>query len=128
MISTITNGIKVSVDVNYQEEFSKPILGKHAFSYVIAIENKSSHPVQLLRRHWHIFDSNGTYSEVEGSGVVGEQPIIEPGDRFTYNSWCPLTTELGIMYGNFFMQNLVNGVTFSVKIPQFQMIAPFKLN
>lgn len=125
---TITNGIKVTAKVKYQPDFSKPLMNKFVFSYTITIENKGIHPVQLLRRHWYIFDSNGQFNEVEGAGIVGEQPVIEPGDQHTYNSWCPLKTEMGLMYGNYSMQNMVNGVQFKVKIPQFQMITSFKLN
>jgi ApaG protein len=85
-------------------------------------------PVKLLRRHWYITDSNGTYREVEGEGVVGQQPVIEPGGSHQYISACNLRSDMGKMSGSYQMENLYNKRLFQVQIPEFQMIAPFKLN
>ena len=79
MITTITDGVKVSVETQFQPEYSNPQGDHFMFAYKINIENLSDTTVQLLRRHWDIFDSNGIHREVEGEGVVGEQPVIEPG-------------------------------------------------
>ncbi len=85
-------------------------------------------PVKLLRRHWYIVDSNGAYREVEGEGVVGKQPILEPGASHQYISACSLRSDMGKMHGNYLMENLYNKKLFRVAIPEFQMIAPFKGN
>ena len=85
-------------------------------------------PIKLLRRHWHIVDSNGTYREIEGEGVVGQQPVIEPGKSHQYVSACNLRTDMGKMYGSYQMENLYNKKILIVQIPEFQMIAPFKMN
>jgi ApaG protein len=112
MINTITEGVKVSVETIYQPD----------------IENVGNHAVQLMRRHWHIFDSNGTLREVEGEGVVGLQPIIEPGQSHEYVSGCNLKTDMGSMKGEYQMLRLVDEVLFDVAIPEFYLIAPYKLN
>lgn len=98
------------------------------FAYRITIENHNGFSVKLHRRHWHIFDSNGSYREVEGEGVVGVQPILQPGERYQYVSGCNLRTEMGKMYGCYTMENLHNKKTFEVNIPVFEMIVPFKMS
>ncbi len=92
------------------------------FAYRITIENHNNFSVKLQRRHWHIFDSNGSYREVEGEGVVGVQPILQPGERYQYVSGCNLRTEMGKMYGSYTMENLNNKKSFEVNIPIFEMI------
>ena len=82
MVSKISAGIKVSVDVYYQPDYSNPINAEYMFAYRITIENNNAFSVKLLNRHWFIFDSNGDHREVEGDGVVGLQPIINPGQQF----------------------------------------------
>jgi ApaG protein len=82
----------------------------------------------LHRRHWYIFDSNGSYREVEGEGVVGVQPTLQPGEKYHYVSGCNLRTEMGKMKGNYQMENLNNKKIFAVNIPEFEMIAPCKNN
>ncbi|HEX3080955.1 MAG TPA: ApaG domain, partial [Puia sp.] len=77
---------------------------------------------------WHIFDSNGSNREVEGEGVVGVQPILQPGEKYQYVSGCNLRTEMGKMYGSYHMENLHSKVSFEVNIPMFEMIVPFKMN
>jgi ApaG protein len=98
------------------------------FAYSIAIENHNSFPIKLHSRHWHIFDSNGTYREVEGEGVIGLQPVIEAGERYQYVSGCNLRTEMGKMHGTYRMENLNNKQMFDVNIPAFEMIVPLKNN
>lgn len=128
MISQITNGLSITVETFYQPEYSNPANGESMFAYRIGIENSNSFAVQLISRHWFIFDSNGTRREVQGEGVVGVQPVIRPGDRYEYTSGCNLQSEIGRMHGNFEMLNLQTNYTFLATIPQFVMVAPFKLN
>jgi ApaG protein len=128
METLITNGIKISVDPHFEPQHSNPLHGKFLFSYHITIENLSEYAVQLMARHWHIFDSIGIKREVIGDGVIGQQPILEPRQVHEYSSWCPLTTGLGKMYGHYTMQRLDNDHTFEVVIPSFDLIAPIQLN
>lgn len=128
MVSKISDGIEISVETFYQPEYSNPLSAEFMFAYRISIENHNPFPVQLQRRHWHIFDSNGEYREVEGEGVVGVQPILNPGERYQYVSGCNLRSEMGKMTGTYTMENLSNKTTFAVNIPSFEMIAPSKHN
>ena len=98
------------------------------FAYKITIVNHNNFPVKLLRRQWHIVDSNGLIREVEGEGVVGLQPVIMPGNDFHYISNCNFKTEMGKMQGSYRMMNADTHQMFSVKIPPFEMVAPSKLN
>ncbi|MEO5909819.1 MAG: Co2+/Mg2+ efflux protein ApaG [Pelobium sp.] len=128
MVAKITEGVKVSVETTYQPEYSNPANEHFMFAYKIQIENLSDYSVQLMRRHWNIFDSNGTKREVEGEGVVGLQPVLEPGQHHEYVSGCNLKTDMGSMEGTYQMKRLVDNEWFDVKIPKFALIAPFKLN
>lgn len=128
MVNTITEGVKVSVETLYQQEYSNPANEHFMFAYKITVENMTDYAVQLMRRRWDIFDSNGTKREVEGEGVVGLQPVIEPGDFHEYVSGCNLKTEMGSMKGEYQMLRLLDNCTFDVKIPEFQLVAPYKLN
>lgn len=128
MVSTITDGIEVSVETFYQPDYSNPVSGEFMFAYRITIENHNPFPVQLLRRHWHIIDSNGTTREVEGEGVVGVQPVLQPSERYQYVSGCNLRSEMGRMEGNYTMENLHHKSQFIVRIPAFDMVVPAKLN
>jgi ApaG protein len=128
MTSMISEGVEVSVESFYQPDYSNPISAEFMFAYRITIENHNQFPVKLLRRHWHIFDSNGQNREVEGEGVVGIQPILNPGERYQYVSGCNLRTEMGKMYGTYLMENSNNKKEFHVNIPAFEMIVPFKNN
>ena len=128
MPTLTTNGIKISVKTAYQPEHSTPNRQQYIHAYQITIENLSNTTVQLLRRHWIIVDSNGVRREVEGEGVRGQQPILMPGQRHQYNSWSPLLTDIGKMYGSFQMVRKLDSRKFRVRIPEFQLIAPFKLN
>lgn len=128
MVSAITEGIEIRVETFYQADYSKPVLNEYMFAYRITIENHNSFSVKLLKRHWKIFDSNGEFREVEGEGVIGEQPVIKHGEQFNYVSGCNLKTEMGKMEGIYEMQNLNNLQLFNVTIPEFEMIAPAKNN
>ncbi|AFD08891.1 Co2+/Mg2+ efflux protein ApaG [Solitalea canadensis] len=128
MVTKITDGVKISVETVYQPEYSNPANSHFMFAYKITIENLTDYTVQLMRRHWYIFDSNGTHREVEGEGVVGQQPVIDPGETHEYVSGCNLTTEIGSMKGTYGMTRLVDGVQFEVNIPEFQLISPYRLN
>jgi len=128
MITKLSEGVQISVETFYQSDYSNPGNSEFMFAYRITIENHNSFPVKLDRRHWHIFDSNGEYREVEGEGVVGQQPVIAPGEQFQYVSGCNLRTEMGKMFGKYIMENLNNKSVFEVNIPSFEMIVPFKMN
>ncbi len=129
MQTAITQGIKVSVEVFYHAPQSQPANAQYVFAYRITIENQSEYTVQLLRRHWYIFDTwRMNIREVEGAGVVGKQPILEPNQRHQYVSGCHLRSEMGWMNGNYTMQRLSDDESFEVTIPTFKMIAPAKLN
>jgi ApaG protein len=128
MANKISEGVEIGVETFYQPDYSNPIAGEYMFAYRISIENHNNFPVKLHRRHWHIFDSNGNYREVEGEGVVGVQPTLQPGERYQYVSGCNLRTEMGKMHGEYTMENLNNKKTFEVNIPVFEMIVPFKMS
>jgi ApaG protein len=128
MVSKITDGVKVTVLTEYQPEYSNTIQSHFVFTYKILIENHSEHTVKLLRRHWFIYDANGTTREVEGEGVVGLQPILEPGDTHEYISGCNLRTDMGKMSGTYLMERIFDGRLFSVIIPAFTLITQYKLN
>ncbi|MCS6823767.1 MAG: Co2+/Mg2+ efflux protein ApaG [Cytophagaceae bacterium] len=128
MVTDITNGVKVSVRTSYQPRYSYPENSSYYFSYTITIENLSVYTVQLLRRHWFIYDSNSTIRQVEGEGVVGLQPILNPGDLYEYTSGCNLSTEIGKMWGTYLVQRQADGEHFLVNIPAFTLIATHRLN
>jgi ApaG protein len=128
MISKISEGINVTVETFYQPDYSNPVNSEYMFAYRITIENNNSFPVKLLRRHWYIYDAAGTVREVEGEGVVGVQPQINPGESYKYISGCNLRTEIGKMHGTYLMENVNNRKQFDVAIPNFEMTVPFKMN
>lgn len=128
-VHQITESIGVTVETFYQPAQSNPLTSDYLFAYRITIENLGVHPVKLLRRHWHILDSNGgPEREVEGEGVVGVQPIIQPHESYQYVSACSLRSDMGKMYGTYRFENLYHLKQFTVHIPEFEMIAPFKMN
>lgn len=128
MVAKTTQGVKVSVETFYQSGYSNPANSEYFFAYKITIENFSEHRIRLLKRHWQIFDSNGMWREVEGEGVVGNQPVLESGKSYQYVSGCNLKSEIGKMSGTYLMENTMDGKTFLVNIPEFRMFAPHKLN
>ena len=128
MVSMVTEGVQVSVETFYQPDFSDQLQMEFMFAYRVTLENHNNFPVKLHRRHWYIFDSNGTKKEVEGEGVIGVQPTIEPGETYQYISGCNLRSELGKMFGTYEMENVYTQEHFTVSIPAFEMIAPCKFN
>ena len=128
MISQITRGIKISVLTNYEGSYFKNYKTHFAFSYQITIENHSKDTVQLTSRHWEIFDSLNDIEIVEGEGVIGEKPVLKPGELYTYSSGCLLSSPYGAMKGYFNMINFTSTKKFKVTVPTFRLSAPFALN
>ena len=128
MVTATTKGIRISVDTEYQPAYSSPTQFHYVFTYRITIENLSEHTIQLLNRHWYIHDANRAAKEVEGEGVVGQQPTLEPGESHNYVSGCNLKSGIGKMYGTYTMERIMDGKKFEVKIPEFTMFVPYKLN
>ncbi|MES2417631.1 MAG: Co2+/Mg2+ efflux protein ApaG [Bacteroidota bacterium] len=128
MVTATTHGVKISVDTIYQDEYSNPANEHFMFAYRIVIQNLSDFSIRLMRRQWFIFDSNGTRREVDGEGVVGVQPVIEPGESYEYVSGCNLKTDLGNMHGYYQMIRVADQTTFNVDIPEFQLVVPYRLN
>jgi ApaG protein len=128
MVQQITEGVSIMVETFYQPSQSNPFNSEYLFAYRITIDNGTIYPVKLISRHWHILDSNGTHREVEGDGVVGQQPVIQPGDSYQYTSAVNLNTEIGKMYGTYLMENLFNKKKLTIVIPEFKLIAPAKMN
>ncbi len=128
MPSIITHGIEISVITHYYAEQSNPHLNQYFFVYQITITNKSDYTVQLLKRHWDITDANGRLRTVDGDGVVGETPVLEPNESYKYTSGCDFTTEVGKMSGYYTMQKMLDAKEFEVQIPEFIMVLPARLN
>jgi ApaG protein len=120
-----TRGIKVTVTPAFIEDQSDPEEGDYLWSYAVAIENNGEETVQLLARYWHITDAAGRIQEVHGSGVVGAQPVLEPGQSFEYTSACPLPTPSGAMSGHYQMR-AGTGEPFEVEIPIFLLESPYE--
>jgi len=128
MTSAITEGVKVSVRATYQSGYSSPSQSHFVFLYEVTIENNSEYTLQLLRRHWYIYDSIGEIREVEGEGVIGKQPVIEPGMSHKYMSGCNLKTNIGKMRGTYLMERQIDGKVFEVEIPEFTLVPDYILN
>lgn len=128
MVQQVTEGVSVTVETYYQPAQSNPLSSEYLFAYRITIENLGTMPVKLLSRHWYITDSNGAHREVEGDGVVGQQPVIAPGESYEYVSGVNLRSEIGKMYGFYNMENMYNKRLLVVAIPEFHLVAPFKMN
>lgn len=128
MITQTTSGIKISVECIYQPEYSNPDNMHFMFAYRITIENTSHYTAQLLNRHWDIYDSISDLKQVDGEGVVGEQPVLEPGQIHQYVSGCNLKSEIGYMEGYYTMLRLIDKELFEVEIPRFNLIANYRLN
>lgn len=118
-----TSGVRVQVRARYSPEHSNAPASRWFFLYTIRISNQGDTAVQLLNRHWTIVDGTGRTEEVHGPGVVGEQPLLEPGQAFEYTSGCPLPTPFGSMAGTFDMQR-TDGTQFEAEVGLFQLIQP----
>ena len=127
-ITSLTAGVRISVTTRYEERFSNPHNHLYLFSYEITIENTNAYAIQLLRRKWTVVDALTNKREVEGEGVVGEQPIVQPGESYTYRSSCDFATDAGKMSGKYHMLNLETQKEFEVSIPEFSMLVPVRLN
>ncbi len=128
MVTATTEGIKITVKNDYQPEYSSPKHNHFVFTYKIRIENCSEYTMQLKRRHWYIHDANNEKTEVEGEGVIGQQPVLEPGQTHEYVSGCNLKSGIGRMYGTYEMERAVDGKKITVTIPEFTLVVPFLLN
>ncbi len=118
-----TRSIRVVVKPAYLDDQSEPDEGRYLWSYTITIENRGTETVQLLSRYWHITDAQGRIQEVRGPGVVGAQPVLEPGQAFEYTSGCPLGTASGAMVGHYQMR-AASGENFDAEIPMFLLESP----
>lgn len=128
MSTLITSGIQISVQTQFRPDLSNIVKSEFLFNYRIDIENTNPFSVQLITRDWYIFDSLYTARYVNGEGVVGEQPILKPGERFTYTSGCDLSSEIGMMKGFYTFKNLIDGELFEVFVPTFKLEYQGKLN
>ena len=127
MYTKTTKKINITVNPYYLEEQSEPDEQHYVWAYQVTINNLSKETVQLKNRYWKITDSNGAKQEVKGEGVVGEQPILNPGEKFEYTSGTPLSTPSGFMEGYYVMETK-NGNKFEASIPLFSLDAPTILN
>lgn len=125
---SISEDIHVEVKTRFQQEYSKPKDNQYLFAYQIKIVNNHDFPVQLMSRKWVIRESSGKQTIVNGEGVVGKTPILQPGDEFQYVSCCPLESSVGTMTGHYKFVNLDTEQQFISPIPKFSLIYPFVLN
>jgi ApaG protein len=122
-----TRGVRVQVRSAYLPERSSPVDGRYFFTYRVRISNEGEETVQLVSRHWIITDADGRTEEVRGPGVVGEQPVLAPGEAFEYTSFCPLPSPIGSMHGTYQMVT-TGGSAFDAEIAAFSLAVPHALN
>lgn len=127
MYKRTTRGIVVNVEPTYLGDQSTPDEDYYVWAYKVQIENTSDATVQLRTRYWRITDAQGRVQEVRGQGVVGEQPVLKPGERYEYTSGAPLSTPTGFMAGNYQMQT-DDGEMFEVEIPLFSLDSPYQVH
>lgn len=123
----VTRGIRVNVNARYVAERSRPLMNEFFFAYTIRISNEGRETVKLVSREWLIEDAEGRTEEVRGPGVVGEQPVLAPGEAFEYTSACPLTTPFGSMRGTYQMVTEA-GERFDAEIARFQLAEPYSIH
>jgi ApaG protein len=123
----VTNNVRVEVESRYAPELSQPFQSQWVFAYTVRITNEGDSTVQLLSRHWVITDAGGATEEVRGPGVVGEQPVLAPGEAFQYTSRCPLKTSTGVMRGTYQMVT-EDGEHFDVEIAPFALHEPYTVH
>jgi ApaG protein len=123
MYKAVTRGISVTVEPRFMPEESSPEDGRYFFAYAVEIINTRPERVHLRSRYWRIIDGNGKIQEIRGTGVVGKEPVLGPGESFNYTSGCPLPTPSGTMEGNYVMET-ASGETFDVAIPAFSLDVP----
>jgi ApaG protein len=127
MSEAVTSSIRVEVLSRHSPENSRPHQGQWVFEYTVRITNQGSETVQLLSRHWIITDALDRVKEVKGPGVVGEQPVLAPGESFKYSSWCPLETPTGTMRGSYQMVR-ADGTQFDIEIAPFGLKAQYTVH
>jgi ApaG protein len=128
MSEAVTHSIRVEVMSKYSPENSRPLQDVWVFEYTVRITNQGAETVQLVSRHWIITDALDHVEEVQGPGVVGEQPVLAPGESFKYSSWCPLKTPTGMMQGTYQMTRAAGGTGFDVEIAPFGLKARYMVN
>ena len=122
MSDAVTHSIRVEVLSRHSPENSRPQQGEWVFEYTVRITNQGSDTVQLISRHWIIADALDHVEEVKGPGVIGEQPVLAPGESFKYSSWCPLRTPTGMMFGEYQMAR-ADGTGFEIEVAPFGLRA-----
>ena len=127
MSEAVTNDIRVEVLSRYSPENSRPLQDTWVFEYTVRITNQGQETVQLISRHWIITDAFDHVEEVKGPGVVGEQPVLAPGESFKYSSWCPLKTPTGMMHGTYQMVR-ADGEQFDIEIAPFALRARYTVH
>jgi ApaG protein len=127
MSNALTQGIRVTVKSQYLLERSSPLSGQYAFAYTVRIANEGDKTAQLRSRHWIITDGEGKVQEVRGEGVVGAQPVLQPGQHFEYTSWCVIPTPHGSMKGTYQMVR-ESGEQFDADVAPFPLALPYSLN
>jgi ApaG protein len=123
----VTNNIRVEVLSRYSPENSRTLQNAWVFEYTVRITNQGSETVQLLSRHWIITDALDHIEEVRGPGVIGQQPVLAPGESFKYSSWCPIKTPTGMMRGTYQMGR-AGGGQFDIEIAPFALRAPYTVH
>lgn len=124
----ITQGVSVSVCTEFRHDLSRVKQSIYFFNYKITIENRNDFAIQLLSRHWYIFDSLSDLRIVKGDGVIGEQPTLQPGEVYSYTSGCDLNSEIGNMNGYYLFRREIDNDTFHVTVPKFDLIYSARLN
>ena len=124
----ITEGVEVIVNTKYMQDYSSPEQMHFVFGYKVKITNNSPYTIQLMSREWEIYDSCGINSSVNGEGVIGQRPILESGESYEYTSGSNFKSSIGMMQGSYQFKRSIDNTYFDVIIPQFTMVAPFKLN
>jgi len=128
MSEAVTNDIRVEVLCQHVPDKSRPHEDQWIFQYTVRTTNQGTETVQLMTRHWIITDGFGNQQEVQGPGVVGEQPVLGPGQSFKYSSWCPLRTPTGMMHGTYQMKRLSGGGQFDIEIAPFALKARYTVH
>ncbi|MDR0229462.1 MAG: Co2+/Mg2+ efflux protein ApaG [Flavobacteriaceae bacterium] len=128
IVRNSAKGIVVHVKQRYEGNFMKGESFRYAFSYRIKITNNTSKTIQIRKRYWNIVDALNITEVVEGDGIVGMQPILQPGDVHEYQSGCVLHSHFGMMYGYYTVLSVDDEVEFKVPIPRFKLVATFALN
>ncbi|MFT7344405.1 MAG: ApaG protein [Lentimonas sp.] len=128
MYTATTEGVKITVQTQFRPDLSQIDRSVYFFNYRVEIENNNTFSVQLIHRDWYIFDSLKESNFVSGEGVIGEQPILQPGEKFLYTSGAGLASEIGFMRGYYTFLNIGTETHFQVHVPTFQLISYPKLN